>query len=445
MQIRLRFVFPALLFAAGLLQVWAQDQGDQPANQRSADEPVLTINKGDVKIERQPETPDQAQILEAILSLQADLEVLELAEMGSETRVDAAAGGCEILLGENTNFRVKAVGPEETVVTILDIELELDRGTVIETAYGSLIIDLIRGNYKARPDPDALFRAARGVVQAAKASGDAKAIAAATASFQAIASANAAKAATAAAAALAKIADAIAKGEPSSGAQHDLARALRDLGGAKAALSEAKDVAGVAAIADVIAAATKALTAAETVDDESASKTDREAAAQAVAKALGDLAQAATALGDPVLSGAAANSAIQAAISQLGGASAAEMLRQVEASGKAEIKFLGPNNELLSIDLTSASQIQMTLSEDGQLKLEVLGAGVIEIKDQAGNVVKTITSGAGPSGASSSTDEQQGEQGEQSAQGEQGGNDVVLELPPTGTVVGSFPVSAGSP
>jgi hypothetical protein len=62
-------------------------------------------------------------------------------------------GGCEIRLSDNTTFLVKEVDEDYTIISVLDVELELDRGTIIECAFGSLDMTCVQGAVAVRPEP----------------------------------------------------------------------------------------------------------------------------------------------------------------------------------------------------------------------------------------------------------------------------------------------------
>ena len=125
--------------------------GRPPAD--SGDASDLMLGKGSATVERNFEAAQKNKVpLRAKLNggERSPLWTQDTVIMGESSQAVAEFGGSKVTLFEHTTFRVKQVAEATSVVEILGIELELERGTVIEAAFGSLKLSVNNGTATAR-------------------------------------------------------------------------------------------------------------------------------------------------------------------------------------------------------------------------------------------------------------------------------------------------------
>ena len=71
--------------------------------------------------------------------------------MGSASKAAVKVGGSTLRLLDSVTFAIRKVGAETSVVTVLDVDLEVERGTVLELEYGSVRVVVITGSCTMRP------------------------------------------------------------------------------------------------------------------------------------------------------------------------------------------------------------------------------------------------------------------------------------------------------
>jgi len=69
-----------------------------------------------------------------------------LVELGG--RAEARLAGCRVLLGESVSFEARGVEGDRAAVRLLGVDLELERVTVIEATFGSLLVELVEGKVR---------------------------------------------------------------------------------------------------------------------------------------------------------------------------------------------------------------------------------------------------------------------------------------------------------
>lgn len=82
---------------------------------------------------------------------EAPLVERDKADLGEFAEGKVEVGGSQLTLLEHTNLRVLSIGPTSSVVEVLGVQLELQRGTIIEAAFGSLVLNIQRGAATVRP------------------------------------------------------------------------------------------------------------------------------------------------------------------------------------------------------------------------------------------------------------------------------------------------------
>lgn len=110
----------------------------------------LSVEEGQAQLERKAKQagaePRRATLAEGT---QVGLTTRDTALIDAESSGIAKFGGCEVTLSENTTFKVLEVGAEMSLVEILGVELELERGTILEAAFGSLALTMRAGRVQA--------------------------------------------------------------------------------------------------------------------------------------------------------------------------------------------------------------------------------------------------------------------------------------------------------
>ncbi len=106
----------------------------------------LQMIEGDASIAR-GETPDVpvARGEQSALVEKDDAKLNDFAEGKVEV------GGSHLTLLEHTSLRVVTIGETSSVVEILGVRLEMTRGTIIEAAFGSLVLNLQQGAAAVSP------------------------------------------------------------------------------------------------------------------------------------------------------------------------------------------------------------------------------------------------------------------------------------------------------
>ena len=111
----------------------------------------LSVEEGQAQLERTSKQagaePRRATLSEGT---QVGLTTRDTALLDAESSGTAKFGGCEVTLSENTTFKVLDVGAEVSLIEILGVELELERGTILEAAFGSLSLNVVAGRTTAR-------------------------------------------------------------------------------------------------------------------------------------------------------------------------------------------------------------------------------------------------------------------------------------------------------
>lgn len=82
---------------------------------------------------------------------QAPLIEKDAANLGEFAEGKVDVGGSQLTLLEHTSLRVLSIGETSSVVEVLGVQLELQRGTIIEAAFGSLVLNIRRGAAIVRP------------------------------------------------------------------------------------------------------------------------------------------------------------------------------------------------------------------------------------------------------------------------------------------------------
>jgi hypothetical protein len=122
-----------------------------PAKKKSSALSSLSVEEGQAQLERTAKQagaePRRATLEEGT---QVGLTTRDTALLDAESSGIAKFGGCEVTLSENTTFKVIEVGDEMSIVEILGVELELERGTILEAAFGSLAVTVRAGRTTAR-------------------------------------------------------------------------------------------------------------------------------------------------------------------------------------------------------------------------------------------------------------------------------------------------------
>lgn len=110
----------------------------------------LSVEEGQAQLERKAKQAG-AEPRRATLNTgtQVGLTTRDTALIDAESSGIAKFGGCEVTLSENTTFKVLEVGSEMSIVEILGVELELERGTILEAAFGSLALTMRSGRVQA--------------------------------------------------------------------------------------------------------------------------------------------------------------------------------------------------------------------------------------------------------------------------------------------------------
>lgn len=82
---------------------------------------------------------------------QAPLIEKDAANLGEFAEGKVDVGGSQLTLLEHTSLRVLSIGETSSVVEVLGVQLELQRGTIIEAAFGSLVLNIRQGAAIVRP------------------------------------------------------------------------------------------------------------------------------------------------------------------------------------------------------------------------------------------------------------------------------------------------------
>jgi len=129
----------------------APEAAPAPKKRKSSALSSLSVEEGQAQLERTAKQegaePRRATLEEGT---QVGLTTRDTALLDAESSGIAKFGGCEVTLSENTTFKVLEVGDEVSLVEILGVELELERGTILEAAFGSLSLNLRAGRLTAR-------------------------------------------------------------------------------------------------------------------------------------------------------------------------------------------------------------------------------------------------------------------------------------------------------
>ncbi len=107
----------------------------------------LQMIEGDASIAR-PAAPSAVSVN---TGEQAPLVEKDTANLNEFAEGKVEVGGSELTLLEHTSLRVLSIGETSSVVEVLGVQLELQRGTIIEAAFGSLVLNIRRGAAIVRP------------------------------------------------------------------------------------------------------------------------------------------------------------------------------------------------------------------------------------------------------------------------------------------------------
>lgn len=129
-----------------------------PAPPPPADSSHLQMIEGDASIVRDaaPEGPkDPGAAAPAPVSVnqgqQAPLVERDDARLGELAEGKVEVGGSKLTLLEHTSMRVVSIGQDESVVEVLGVRLKMKRGSVIDAAFGSLVLYLVQGELAVSP------------------------------------------------------------------------------------------------------------------------------------------------------------------------------------------------------------------------------------------------------------------------------------------------------
>lgn len=138
------------LDAAGLLGLpWTgSTQAPPAAAPVPPDGSHLEMVEGDASIAR---VGTESAAVNVNRGEQAPLIERDAALLGEFAEGNVDVGGSTLTLLEHTSLRVLSIGETSSVVEVLGVELELQRGTVISAAFGSLVLNILRGAATVRP------------------------------------------------------------------------------------------------------------------------------------------------------------------------------------------------------------------------------------------------------------------------------------------------------